>query len=190
MAEDNSYNLKKKSARVFFAIKPDDAALKKLSYLAKQLASACGGQNTKQANIHLTLVFLGEIPIDRLAVLRAAVKCVSATSFNLSFDEIHYWKHNQIIYASMSKCAPELLALVDNLRNTLSTSGFSFDSRAYKPHITLVRKAKSVRMLPDLVTPVSWRAAEWFLIQSKHTDHGLKYISLDNWALNQSSPQT
>ena len=176
--------------RVFFAIKPDDAALKQLSHLAKQLASSCGGQNTKQANIHLTLVFLGELAIDRLDALRAAAKCVTATTFNLSFDEIHHWKHNQIIYASMSKCAPELLALVDNLRTTLSTSGFHFDSRVYKPHITLVRKAKSVQVLPDLVSPVSWLVADWLLIQSKQTDHGLKYASLDRWVLNQSSSQT
>jgi RNA 2',3'-cyclic 3'-phosphodiesterase len=190
MAEDNSHILKTKTARVFFAIKPDDAALKQLSHLAKQLASSCGGQNTKQVNIHLTLVFLGEIAIDRLDALRAAAKCVTATTFNLSFDEIRHWKHNQIIYAGMSKCAPELLALVGNLRNTLSTSGFPFDSRAFKPHITLVRKAKSVQMLPELVAPVSWCVADWFLIQSKQTGHGIKYTSLDRWILNQSSSQT
>lgn len=190
MVEDNTHPSKTKTARVFFAIKPDDAALKQLSHLAKRLASSNGGQNTKQANIHLTLLFIGEIAIDRLDALRAAAKCVTATTFNLSFDEIHHWKRNQIVYASMSKCAPELLALADNLRYSLSASGFSFDSRIYKPHITLVRKVKSVQMLPDLVVPVSWCIADWLLIQSKQTAHGLKYTSLDRWTLNQFFSQT
>lgn len=190
MLVDNVHTLKKKTIRVFFAIKPDGAALKQLSHLAKQLASSCGGQNTRQANIHLTLVYLGEIAIDRLAALRAAAKFVTATTFNLSFDEIRHWKHNQIIYASTKKFTPELLTLVNNLQNTLSISGFTFDSRTYKPHITLARKVKPVQMLPDLATPISWRVAEWFLIQSKQTGHGIKYISLDCWALNQSSSKT
>lgn len=181
---NNAHTLKKKNMRVFFAIKPDDAALKQLSHLAKQLALTCGGQKTKKANIHLTLAFLGEIAIDRLAALRSAAKGVKATTFDVSFDEIRYWKHNQIVYAGTSKCTPELLTLVNNLRNALSTNRFAFDSRAYKPHITLVRKAKLGRTLPDLATPISWRVAEWFLIQSKQTDSGINYISLDRWTLN------
>jgi len=181
---NNVYTSKKKTMRVFFAIKPDDAALKQLSHLAKRLALTCGGQKTKKANIHLTLAFLGEIAIDRLAALRAAAKGVTATTFDFTFDEIRYWKHNQIIYAGTSKCTPELLTLVNNLRNTLSTNRFAFDSRAYKPHITLVKKTKPGRTLPGLATPISWRVAEWFLIQSKQTDYGLNYISLDRWTLN------
>ena len=181
---NNAHTLKKKTMRVFFAIKPDDAALKQLSHLAKRLASTYGGQKTKKANIHLTLAFLGEIAIDRLATLRSAAKGVKATTFYFSFDEIRYWKHNQIIYAGTSKCTPELLTLVNNLRNTLSTNSFAFDSRAYKPHITLVRKAKPGRTLPNLAKPISWRVAEWFLIQSKQTDCGINYISLDRWTLN------
>jgi RNA 2',3'-cyclic 3'-phosphodiesterase len=181
---NNARTLNKKTMRVFFAIKPDETALKQLSHLAKQLTLTSGGQITKKANIHLTLAFLGEVAIDRLTTLRSVAKGVTATTFDFTFDEIRYWKHNQIIYAGTSTCTPKLLTLVNNLRNTLSTNSFVFDSRAYKPHITLARKVKSGRMLPDLVTPISWRVAEWFLMQSKQTDRGINYIPLDRWTLN------
>ncbi len=114
---NNTLALKKKTIRVFFAVKPDNATLNQLTHLAKQLKSSCGGRYTKKANIHLTLVFLGEISIDQLNLLRSAMNSITAHKFNFSIDKICYWKKNQIIYAGTNKCAPELLALVNNLKN-------------------------------------------------------------------------
>ena len=52
-----------RTVRVFFAIWPDNAAQKQLAALAKQLQaeSLCGGRKIKPENIHLTLVFVGEV---------------------------------------------------------------------------------------------------------------------------------
>lgn len=184
---NDSLTLKKKTIRVFFAIKPDDAALKQLAHLTKQLKSTCNGKYIKEANIHLTLVFLGEIAIDQLKLIRSAMNSITAQAFNFSIDKIGYWKQNKIIFARPNKCVPELLALVNNIQSTLSAIGLAYDSRTYKPHITLVRKAKPIQVIPALAPTISWRVTEWFLIQSKQTDLGINYISLDRWSLSHFS---
>ena len=176
--------------RVFFAIKPDDAALEQLTYFAHHLATTYGGKYVKKTNIHLTLAFLGEIAIDQLAILRHIMSNVTAQAFYFSISKIGYWKQNQIIFAETSSCAPELMVLVRNLRRILFVNGYTFDSRTYKPHITLVRKAKSDQCLFNLGTPIRWQVTEWMLIQSKKTDHSVNYIALDRWPLDQISSQT
>jgi RNA 2',3'-cyclic 3'-phosphodiesterase len=184
---NDSLTVKKKTIRVFFAIKPDDAALKRLAHLTKQLKSTCNGKYIKKANIHLTLVFLGEIAIDQLNLIRSAMNRITAPAFNFSVDKIGYWKPNKIIFARPNKCVPELLALVTNIQSMLSAIGFAYDSRTYKPHITLARKAKPIQVITALAPPISWLVTEWFLIQSKQTDLGMNYIPLDRWQLSHFS---
>lgn len=178
---------KKKTIRVFFAIKPDAAALQQLFHLTNQLKSTCNGKYIKTENIHLTLVFLGEVAIDQLDSIRSAMNSITAQSFNFSIDKIGYWKQNKIIVAKPSKCMPELLALVNNIQRTLSAIGLVFDSRTYKPHITLARRVKPIQVIPALAAPISWRVTEWFLLQSKQTDLGMNYIPLDRWPLGHFS---
>ncbi|MDP1949878.1 MAG: RNA 2',3'-cyclic phosphodiesterase [Nitrosomonas sp.] len=180
---DKHTNIKKNTIRAFFAIRPDEAALKQLDRIAKQIKATCGGQKTTKSKIHLTLLFLGNIDIDQLDRFRVVAGSVRASSFNFSIEEIRYWKHNHIVYAGSNKHHPELLNLVTKLRSALSFNGVLFDQRAFVPHITLVRKV-SHPTLPDLAKPISWLAHEWLLVQSKQTCHGAVYIPLYRWLLN------
>ncbi len=173
---------KNKTARIFFAIWPDEAVRKQLAHLAKRSALLSGGRRVEIEAIHLTLVFLGEVNINRLDDLCLIAKKVMAKSFNFSIDEICYWKQNCLIYAGTKQCPPELLMLVDSLGNMLSDAGFLFDRRNYRPHITLVRRATRPAEC-SLIKPISWRIHEWTLMQSKQTGSGVYYIPLDRWSL-------
>ena len=64
-------DIKEETIRVFFAIWPDDVAQTKLAGLAEQLRgeSLCSGRKTKAENIHLTLVFVGEVDASKLEAL-------------------------------------------------------------------------------------------------------------------------
>ncbi|SFP79539.1 2'-5' RNA ligase [Nitrosomonas cryotolerans] len=171
-----------RTVRIFFAIWPDEAVRKQLAHLAKRSVLISGGRGVKIEAIHLTLVFLGEVNVNRVDDLCSIAKGVIAKSFDFSIDEIYYWKQNRIICAGMKQYSPELLILVDSLRNVLSDAGFLFDRRDYRPHITLVRRA----VYPveyNLTRPISWRIHEWTLMQSKQTDSGVYYIPLDRWSL-------
>ncbi len=181
------------TVRVFFAIWPDAAAKRQLDELAERLEAVCEGRKVRAENIHLTLVFLGEVSVDRLDALCLAANEARGTglrAFDFAVEEIRYWKHNHIVYAGTSGIPQELLDLVGALQSALSAAGFSFDHQAYVPHITLVRKARcpapSIELkagLPELVQPVVWPVREWVLVKSEQASGGLVYIPIGRWPL-------
>ncbi len=171
--------------KVFFAVWPDAAAQERLSELASQFAGFCRGREISPSLIHLTLVFIGNVTGQQLETLRQVANKVKQSSFNLTMDEIQYWQHNRIVHIGPSQCPAKLSALVNDLQNRLSQAGFSLEKRRYIPHITLVRKALC-RNLPNMTTSITWHVNEWTLVQSKQTDQGTVYMSLDRWPLEET----
>ena len=180
-----------KAYRIFFAIWPDNDAQKQLAGLAKQLRleSLCGGRKIKTENIHLTLVFVGKVYPDSLKALYDAgdrIKQSGSPAFDLVIDEIHYWKHNHIVYLAPGKVPHALANLVNVLQEAISTAGFSLEQRAYAPHITLVRNA-FCQPLPELAEPIAWRVREWMLVKSEQTGSGSVYTPIRCWPLETSN---
>jgi 2'-5' RNA ligase len=178
--------VREETARVFFAIWPDAAAQRRLAELAERLEAVCNGRKVRVENIHLTLVFLGEVSVDRLdALCQAAneVHGVGVRAFDFAVEEIRYWKHNRIAYAGAAKVSQELLDLVSSLQSALSAAGFTFDRQAsYIPHITLVRRARCPA-LPELAGPVAWPVHEWVLVKSEQANGRSVYLPIGRWSL-------
>lgn len=178
---------KRETVRVFFAIWPDGTAKKQLAALAEQLQAEplCSGRKTEPENIHLTLVFVGEVDTGGLEALRLAadeVRGRNTHAFDIVIEEIRYWKHKGIAYATTGKVPRQLGDLVDALRDALSAAGFSIERRTYRPHITLMRKA-SCQAMPHLEKPIAWKAREWVLVKSIQTGNGPVYNPIGRWPL-------
>ena len=171
-----------KPIRVFFAIFPNEFVQKQLAHQAEILEPTCGGRKIRTQNFHLTLLFLGDVSTNRIAILQQTMKNISAKKFELSLDKICYWKRNQITYIQANQFPNELFFLVDSLKIALSEAGFLFDKYIYNPHVTLVRKATHSAEI-DLPIPIKWEVNEWFLIQSRQTESGIDYIPLSQWNL-------
>jgi 2'-5' RNA ligase len=168
--------------RVFFAIFPEESVLVQLSHQAELLALTCGGRKVKLQHIHLTLLFLGYVAVDQIKVLQQIVNEISAKKFELILKRISYWKQNKIVFIQAEEYPTELFSLVNVLKNRIQRAGFSFDKRAYIPHITLIRKA----MYPvkiNLNNPIRWQINEWFLVESRQTDSSMDYLPLAQWVL-------
>lgn len=166
-----------KSIRVFFAISPSKTVQKQLAHQAKLLAPICGGRQIVMPHFHLTLVFLGNVSVQRIETLQHIMRNIAAQKFALCLDKISYWKHNQIIYLHAKQFPAELFDLVAALQSTLSKAEFVFDRRVYKPHITLFRKAAH-SVNTELINPIHWPVSEWTLLQSKPTQTGVDYVPL------------
>lgn len=180
---EKNQNNNGKFVRLFFALQPSKKIQKELSLVAKKQVQHNGGRGIKPENIHLTLLFLGKTDIDKIDALKAAVKNITAKTFDLTIEKTRFWKRNQIVYAHVDSYPPELFSLVDTIKNAVHNAGFEFDNRAFKPHITLVRKA--IRHLPvDFARPIKWPVKEWLLMQSKQTDQGVQYVTLGRWSLH------
>lgn len=178
----NRNPVKPKSIRLFLGIFPDKIVQDQLAYHAEKLAIICGGRKVSQEQLHLTLVFLGEVAVPRIEILQQTISKVSAKKFTLELDKIRYWKKNKIVYIQAMTFPAELFYLVDLLKDMLKDAEFLIDKRDYKPHITLIRQANCSSHVA-LNAPTIWHVDKWFLIHSRQTNNGSKYISLQHWNL-------
>lgn len=168
------------SVRLFFALWPDEAVREALAGWARRLYQACGGRMTRPQNLHLTLAFLGETEVERLAALKAAAATVAPRAFELVLDVPGYWKHNRIAWAGAAKDPEALQAMVADLRAALVAARFRFDAKPFVSHVTLLRKGDSPPELPRLA-PIVWRGTGFTLIRSVTGSTGSDYVVEAEW---------
>ena len=153
------------TVRVFFALWPDNDGRNALACWPSLLP--CKGRAMKAATLHATLVFLGEVGVDRLEALQLVAEELVGRPFELCFDQARYWGHNHIVYAAPSNIPDELSHLVFELQENLIRHRFAFDRRVYKPHVTLLRNVSwTDEPLPAVVEPVCWKVEDFVLLQS------------------------
>jgi len=168
------------TARVFFAAWPPPEAQRALGDLAGRLKRECGGRALPARNIHLTLVFLGEVARERLPRLEALAAAVTVPWFEIRVDHVGYWRHNRVVWAGVEHGAAELGALAMGLEQALAGGGFHFDQRAYVPHITLLRNARRAPATAS-VRPVAWPVTGHALVESVPFEHARLYRVLRTW---------
>ena len=173
-----------KPARVFFALWPNDEERAALAAWQTPLQKLCGGRLTPAVKLHNTLVFLGDVGIERLEALQLAAQEVSGAAFQVVFDSARYWGHNHIVYAAPGSVPPKLAQLVSDLEQRLRHHHFKFDQRSYKPHITLLRHAHWRDSPLPAVPQVVWKMREFALVQSVSEGQGVRYEVLARYPLN------
>lgn len=172
------------TARVFFALWPDEATRARLDRLAAEQHRLRGGRRTRAETIHLTLVFVGELSRDRLPELGTRAAELVVPAFEIAFDRVDCWRHNRIAFLTASAPPEALLSLVGGLEQALDQAGIRFDRRPYKPHITLVRHADCRRAnenpAPD---PIRWAARDFVLLESSLRPEAARYAQLGRYPL-------
>lgn len=171
------------SARVFFALWPDDAERVALAAWQPTLHKLCGGHTMRAGTLHATLLFLGDVVLHRLEVLQLAVQEVKGEPFDLAFDVARYWGHNHIVFAAPHIVPPQLAQLVQALEQRLSKHRFHFDKRPYKPHVTLLRHAQWSDQPPPEMQRVVWQIRDFALVQSVPDEEGANYRVLAKFPL-------
>ncbi|MEK7810411.1 MAG: RNA 2',3'-cyclic phosphodiesterase [Pseudomonadota bacterium] len=170
------------TVRVFFALWPSSQGRALLAGWQDKLKPLCRGRAMRPDSLHATLVFLGEVGKSRLEALQLAALEVEFDAFELSFDTARYWGHNHIVFAAPGNVPAQLLNLVGNLEQSLRRHTFHFESRPYKPHVTLLRNAQwSDAELPTL--PVAnWECSDFVLVQSINDGRAGHYEVLGRFA--------
>ena len=169
-------------ARLFFALWLDAAPRAALGRLAQTLHPQCGGRAVPNRNIHLTLVFLGDVEASRIPDLCALASEVVAPGFELAIDTVNYLRHNRIVWAAPQECPAALQALVTALERALKAGGFGFDGRPYMPHITLLRAARHAPPM-QTVDAIRWRVVDFVLARSLSYDRTTVYEVVQRWPL-------
>lgn len=145
-------------------------------------------------NMHLTLVFLGDVSVTSLAQLSLELKAESAQHAPLEFTvgglgAFPTASRPRVIWAGI-EAPPELLSLQAGIQARLDRLGYPSEEREYSPHLTLGRVSKSaspvaVRQVGQAVQAETVgllgavSAAEVLLVRSDLQSGGPVYTMLD-----------
>jgi len=143
--------------RLFFALWPDQTTRQRLVEISQLVASGAQGKVIAKDNLHLTLVFVGEVNQDLKPCLLKAAAAISGPPFTLVVETLSYQPRNQILWLGASQVPPALQTLVAGLNAQLGPCGYRPETRPYQAHITLMRKAVVTAKLPTIAAG-GWRS--------------------------------
>jgi len=138
-------------ARYFYALRPDAGAARNLGALAARLAASLGGRALSADDVHLTLVFVGERPVEDEATLASLLDglaprwpAMPLTKLG-TFGRGLFWAGpaNPQGMSEGDAGTPAWPAqLAAQLQQRLRDAGIAFDERTLHLHATLVRGAR------------------------------------------------
>ena len=167
--------------RLFFALWPDETVRGQCADLMRRLLKS-GNRPVDPGNIHVTLVFLGAVDdVLESAMVQAVGEIKKLEPVTVYFDELSFWRKPGIICLSSSNPHTKAMNLAEHLSAMVSSFDHPIDERTYKPHVTLIRKAKqSVQMEFE---PISWHSDAFCLVESSSAPGGVVYRVIQQWPL-------
>ncbi len=149
------------SIRLFFALWPDAAA--RTALLEARDGAMQDARPTHPDDLHLTLVFIGDVELDRLGCIEAAADDVVLDGFELMLEQLETWPRQRLLVASPGEPPPALFNLLSQLQQNLLPCGIQPEPRSFRPHVTLARKAPKIQRR---VLNIPWPAREFVLVRS------------------------
>ena len=132
--------------RSFIAIKLPDELKRGLTQLQAQLK--LGNQPSVKwvdpNSIHLTLKFLGNVPVDRIDNITGAMEKAAQgiSPFHLEVKDLGVFpnlRRVQVVWVGISGQVERLSQLQQRIESNLAPLGFAPESRPFTPHLTLAR---------------------------------------------------
>jgi 2'-5' RNA ligase len=173
--------------RLFFALWPDEAQRSALAHATRKMVSRCGGRPVSLDSLHVTLVFLGSIPVKRIPEIRVIGHRVAMAMVErptLTFDLLEHWARPQVLCAASSAPSPAVAALAGLLRMQTEQGGFSPDLRPFREHVTVARKVVHPTQ-SRLLHTVTWTAASFALMASRTESTGPVYSIVESYPLDE-----
>ena len=153
-------------------------------------------------SIHLTLKFLGNIPVDRIGeITRAMTEAAQGIfPFHLEVQELGVFpnrKRVQVVWVGLGVEVDKLSQLQQLIESKLARLGFAPESRTFKPHLTLARlrhqaspdERQSLGQLiasTELETTYTIKVDTLSLMRSQLTRQGALYSQLSSAKLGKN----
>ena len=160
--------------KLFFAFWPSHRQREQLRDAINPVLSPVEGRIVDRRNWHVTLVFIGSFPEERVPELMSAVDAIEPGTIRLRFDSLTFWQKPKVACLHAKTVPPELVELVRLLQRALIPFGYAPDPRVYRPHITVARK---VRPFPEtrLARAIELTWSEFELMESVSVPGGVQY---------------
>ncbi len=169
--------------RLFFALWPDDRVRAALTAQRDVVAHDYRGRPMRPDTLHLTLVFVGQVPELKVPTLIACGDRVHVPSFRLDVDARSHFKPIKLAWLGCTEPPDALHILQSRLRAEIERAGFELDDVPFEPHITLARSC-TLFPAPQAVPHVDWHVESFVLVDSHQTPAGPLYRVLKFWTLD------
>ncbi len=167
--------------RLFLALWPDDAVRTALQELVAGLGPV-EARVIPAHNLHLTLVFFGEVDEVRRRCVEQVCDGVRAREIVLPLDRIRSRARVGVLWIEPAAMPTAMTDLVRELGLSLQQCRFEPETRPYRAHVTLARAMRR-RLAPISPTPIVWRAHEFCLVKSILEPGGARYEIRRRWPL-------
>lgn len=193
-------NTQPEHVRLFVACEVPDDVKDSIGTLITDLRSRSGTavRWIRPEGVHVTLKFLGEVPVKQLPAIKLAIQeaVVGHSPFELEFSNIGTFGGREglrIMWVGVAGDVLRLEALVRAVNAALAVVGFEPERRPFRPHLTLgrVRDEVGTRERAEIEVQVgktevpqsSWRTAQVSLMRSRLTASGAVYEVLATFPL-------
>ncbi len=122
-------------------------------------------------NHHLTLVFLGEIPENKIPQLKKIIDEVAGNNFEITaeindkLDYFHRIRKPGVLWIGFKKGKEELISISSQITKLLLKNNYTLSDKEYTPHLTLGRfkSSKNVRLLKEKINAKQFKGREFKL---------------------------
>ena len=163
--------------RLFFALWPDERQRETLRNTMSPVARVVEGNAVYRGNWHVTLVFIGGFPEQRIGELQEATRGIRVEPFRLRFDRLCFWQRPRIACLQAMSVPPPLERLRGHLHAALERFDVEPESAPYRPHVTAVRRARAFEPIL-LARPLELNWSGFELVESVSTRDGVQYHPL------------
>ena len=147
--------------RLFLALWPAPAFLQQLVAHAEGWSWPVQARRTRVERLHVTLHFIGTVAAARLPTLREGLAVAWEGDGELTLDKATVWPGG-IAVLEASKVDPPLTQLHAALAQQLRALDLPVETRPWRPHVTLARKASGAR--PPSFEPLRWQGTPGYAL--------------------------
>jgi len=157
------------SHRLFLALWPDDTVRCRVREHAQGWFIPPGSVRYGPPDWHVTLHFLGKVLAERVPDIAAGID-VPREPFELVLDQPRIWPRGLAVIGA-STIPQALKSLHARVGEALLGLDQAVETRPYRPHLTLARRAEAA-VKPDAPVPVAWPVSGFVLVVSTgRADH-------------------
>lgn len=134
--------------RLFIAAELPENMLEALAETSARLRDTVKGRYVAPDSFHVTLAFLGEVAVERIDVAADALEagCQGFEEFEVALGPLgSFGKRSAATLWQGFAEQGNVCDLANSVRAELRNVAFAFDEKAFKAHITLMRKADLTR---------------------------------------------
>ncbi|HNX29306.1 MAG TPA: RNA 2',3'-cyclic phosphodiesterase [Syntrophomonadaceae bacterium] len=171
--------------RLFIAIDLNEEIKDNLIRIILQLKNkSLRGSYTRRENLHITLVFLGEVEKSKINLIEQAMNEVKAVSFKMSLRGFGCFrrKEGDIYWIGINQ-NEKLNDIYQQLHMQLTRAGFVLENRPFKPHLTVGRRIVTgpsfdANAFDQLIPPMNMDISKISLMKSEQIDGKLTYTEI------------